>query len=283
MVRSYPDAGRFLRATRKQLEWQEAANCLMLGICGQLVRHPERFEAQPALKTVTDEDGLVLAAMMTPPHKLVLAYHQGDLGSGTQALAEDLIGESWLVPGVFAPSHVAQMFAKNWGELTGIDLHLERRQRVYELREVQLSVSPPGRLRPADEADLPLVQAWWLLFYEGVFGSVDRAQAEQAARLRLSQRDVFLWEDERPVSMAMKTRPTRHGISITLVYTPPSWRGRGYGTACVAGLSRLLLEAGWHFCSLFADVANPVSNHVYRKIGFRPVIEYDEIAFVTER
>ena len=77
----------------------------------------------------------------------------------------------------------------------------------------------------------------------------------------------------------MKTRPTRHGISVSLVYTPPELRGRGYATACVGELSRKLLGAGREFCALFADLANPISNHIYERIGYRPVCDYEEYRF----
>ena len=79
--------------------------------------------------------------------------------------------------------------------------------------------------------------------------------------------------------MAMKTRPTRRGISVSFVYTPPEFRRRGYATACVAELSRLLLESGRQFCSLFTDLANPTSNHIYQQIGYRPVADFDQYSF----
>ena len=67
--------------------------------------------------------------------------------------------------------------------------------------------------------------------------------------------------------------------STFLVYTPPALRGRGYATACVGALSRLLLDAGWALCALFADVANLAANRVYERVGYRPVCEVDEILF----
>jgi predicted GNAT family acetyltransferase len=32
---------------------------------------------------------------------------------------------------------------------------------------------------------------------------------------------------------------------------------------------------------LFADVANPVSNRIYRRLGFVPVAEHVQMAFTT--
>ncbi len=91
--------------------------------------------------------------------------------------------------------------------------------------------------------------------------------------------DLFLWQDGEPVSMAAKARPTRHGTTVILVYTPPALRGRGYATACVASLSQTLLDSGRLFCTLFADRANPISNHLYERIGYRPIGSFTELTF----
>ena len=44
-------------------------------------------------------------------------------------------------------------------------------------------------------------------------------------------------------------------------------------------LSQQMLDAGWEFCVLFTDLANPTSNSVYQKIGYRPVCDFDELEF----
>jgi predicted GNAT family acetyltransferase len=115
-----------------------------------------------------------------------------------------------------------------------------------------------------------------------IFGEADREEARQAAGLGIEDENTYLWEDEKPVSLAMKSRPTRNGVSVTLVYTPPELRGRGYATACVGELSRLLLESGWEYCALFADVTNVAANRVYRRIGYKPVCDHDEYVFLDE-
>ena len=169
--------------------------------------------------------------------------------------------------------------AETWKEVTGRGYDLERRQRVYELREVMSPGPKRGRLRLATEADVELVARWWYGFHLDIFGQVDQAEAKQRVRFHITEGNIYLWEDEQPVSVAMKTRPTRKGISVSLVYTPPELRRQGYATACTGELSRLLLEAGWEFCALFADLSNATSNSIYQRIGYRPVCDYDEYVF----
>ena len=282
-VRNCVDAEVFLRNTKRELESNEAANSLMLGICGQLLRHPERVKAAPCLKTVEDENGLVFAAMMTPPYNLVVYGHQGDLDGAVRVLVEELIREGWRVPGVLGPSEAATIVAETWAELTQQEVGLEQRQRVHELRKVKRPLPERGRLRLATEADVELVTRWRCAFHAAIFGEADRDEEGRAARFRIGTGDMFLWEDGQPVSMAMKTRPTRNGISIGLVYTPPELRGRGYATACVGELSRTLLEEGWEFCALFADLENVAANRVYERTGYKPVCDYDQYVFSQDK
>ncbi len=281
-VTTYSDAEIFFRRTQIALESHEAANSLMLGICGQLVCHPERIETAPCLKTVEDENGLLLAAIMTPPQKLVVYAHRGDLDGAARMLLRDLVAEGWRAPGVLGPSEAAIKVAERWAEIAGGGYRLERRQRVYELRQVAGPLPEQGRLRPATEADVEMVAQWRHEFHLEIFGEAALEESSQAARLRIEQGDIYLWEDGQPVSMAMKTRPTRRGISVSLVYTPPQFRQRGYATACVAHLSRMLLQAGWQFCALFADLANATSNHIYQRIGYTAMCDYDEYRFLEE-
>jgi predicted GNAT family acetyltransferase len=73
---------------------------------------------------------------------------------------------------------------------------------------------------------------------------------------------------------------TPNGRRVGAVYTPLRHRRRGYATALVASLSQVLLDGGAKACFLFTDLANPVSNSIYAKIGYRPVADIAEIDFI---
>jgi predicted GNAT family acetyltransferase len=57
----------------------------------------------------------------------------------------------------------------------------------------------------------------------------------------------------------------------------PGARGRGYATALVADLARELLARGKRKLFLTTDIANPTSNAIYARIGFRA--ENDDCGF----
>ncbi len=67
--------------------------------------------------------------------------------------------------------------------------------------------------------------------------------------------------------------PSSHGAHARIgpVWTAPASRGRGYATALVAAASRELLDRGARRVFLTTDLANPVSNAIYARIGYRPV------------
>jgi predicted GNAT family acetyltransferase len=136
---------------------------------------------------------------------------------------------------------------------------------------------PTGSLRLAREADLELVAGWIAAF--STEATSETVNAADIAANRIGRAMVFLWEDPEPVSMAAWSGKTPNGVRVNLVYTPPPRRGRGYASACVIGVTRLLLERGNRFCFLFTDLSNPTSNRIYRQLGYRPVCDATDYDF----
>jgi predicted GNAT family acetyltransferase len=89
---------------------------------------------------------------------------------------------------------------------------------------------------------------------------------------RLPAGHFFVWEEAAAASMAAHTEPVEGVVRLQYVYTPPELRGRGYAQACVGELSQRMRARG-HRCMLFADLGNPVSNSIYRRLGYRAVAE----------
>jgi predicted GNAT family acetyltransferase len=85
---------------------------------------------------------------------------------------------------------------------------------------------------------------------------------------------ITLWEDGgRPVSMASVTSQVAGVCRVGSVYTPPRYRHRGYGGAVTTAASRRALDRGAAAMVLYADLANPTSNALYQRIGYRPVCD----------
>lgn len=273
LVSTYTDAGQFLEETQHYLEQDEVANGLMLGICFNLKQTaPQRA---PYLGTVEDDHGLALVAVMTPPHKLVLYSHLDDPSEAVRALIQHMQDAHWTVPCVLGQPHIAETFARVWGE----PYHPGMYQRVYELRRVIHPAYPPGTFRAAVPDDLDRIAQWVQAFQFDIGEEATLEEAYDAAQMRIEKNMIYLWEHEEPVSMAAKARPMPNGIAVNLVYTPPAARRNGFATACVARLSQLLLDEGYQWCTLFTDLANPTSNSIYQQIGYVPVCDFNEYRF----
>ena len=153
-------------------------------------------------------------------------------------------------------------------------------QRIYRLDSVNSIPSVPGHMRLATLADKDLVSEWRRAFMGEVGSPTNESIPERDATPFIEKSLIYLWEcSEKPVSMVVKGRPTEHGMSITLVYTPPELRRSGYASGCVAHVCRDILKSGYNFCTLYTDLSNPTSNSIYMRIGFKPVCDSVEYSF----
>jgi predicted GNAT family acetyltransferase len=277
---TYHSAGAFVRANLAYLERQEVVNGLMIGLALVLKDEPLRWGSPPYLAGVSDESGPCLCALMTPPHNLTLYSDRTRYTEALGLVADDLLEHGWPVSGVNGPNPLSDAFAALWAERAGVRARPHHEMRVYELRQVVHPTYPSGRVRPAraDEADL--VVYWSLAFQLDALAELgDRERMREQVPGLLAGGEIYLWDDGGPASMAARARPNTHGITVNRVYTPPALRRRGYASACVAALSQRLLEEGFQFCTLFTNLANPTSNDIYQKIGYRPVCDFREIKF----
>lgn len=278
---TYSNATDFLAVMQPRLAAHEALYGLMLGIALRLEAYPERIEQSPYLATVVDEAGGYTAALMTPPHGVVLYSDQADAQDALRLIAQDLHKGGWSVPTVNGLTHLSATFAQIWSQAQGIGYRVDVEERVFELRKVAPLLYSAGAMRVATLADLDRVVQWIVAFNQEALGEtvIDHAATRQRVQLRITDQTFFLWEDGEPVALAGITRPTPHGMGVGPVYTPPTQRGYGYATSLVAQVSQRLLDSGRQFCTLFTDLANPTSNSIYQKIGYRPVGDYTVYRF----
>ncbi|RFU86397.1 GNAT family N-acetyltransferase [Streptomyces triticagri] len=230
----------------------------------------------------TDAAGDVIGAFVwTPPHPLQLSAVSA---AAAAELAGHLEGEELDgVSGVFA---TAEAFAGAWYEQSGCGSELQFHQRLYRLGVLSPPVpAPPGRARIATRADRGLLMRWYTEFVQGA-GHGDSADPGEWVDRRLAYGGLTLWEGEpdasgvpEPLAMAGRTRETAGQVRIAPVYTPRELRGRGYAGAVTAEVSRMARATGADEVLLFTDLANPTSNSLYQRLGYRPVRDFAVIAF----
>lgn len=294
-VARYPDATAFLAATEPFLMEREALNSMILGVARAQQRLQDAPRARrrrpPLFVAVHGPAGPVLAGLGSAARKFLLAAAGSEPNDAAlTALVRDLCARASDVPSVFGEAALAQRFAELYGAAAGRAYELKVHQRLHELTNAVLpAAEPPGRLRPATVRESELLADWLLAFQIEAMPheAGDREAAAIIIDRLLAHKDIFVWETDageppRPVAMAARARPTSRGIAINLVYTPPAERRQGYATALVAHLSRLLLDSGWQFCTLFTDQSNATANRVYARIGYRPIADFVEYRFLPQ-
>jgi len=278
-LEEHADAAAFLMAAAPVLEADEARHNLMFGICSMLRDAPDTYP-EAHLWTVV-ADGVVGAALVTPPFNLVVAQplDDGALSFAAQALRERGVD----LPGVTAAVPEADVFAEAWTKLTGLRARVRFKQGIYAARSVQTPGGVSGMARRARPDERDLLVAWLRAFHdEALADDSPHIDLERMVdrRLAATNAGLVLWEDEsQPVSMCGFGGPTPHGIRIGPVYTPPALRRRGYAAALTAYVTQQQLESGRDYCFLYTDLANPTSNRIYMNIGYERVCDSSEYAF----
>jgi predicted GNAT family acetyltransferase len=183
---------------------------------------------------------------------------------------------------VNADHGTATAFAEAWQRHTGATAKLrDTRLRLYRLGTLTPpEPMPTGRARVLGEQDLEQVMFWCGEFAKAV-GEVVSIDAGSWAGTRFADKRYTLWEtpDGTPVSIAGLNPLIGGQIQVDIVYTPADLRGHGYAGAVTAAVSRAALTAGAKDVVLFADLSNPTSNALYRRLGYRTLTDWSAYDF----
>jgi predicted GNAT family acetyltransferase len=260
---SDPDA--FLAATAPMAARGEASASFFSGWA----------HAMKSASPVTDErvylatcgDGAVFgAAIQRGAGPVVIGQSDAEVA---MAFADDLAPELPLLQGVVGAPAGCAAFARRWQALTGRTNRLRVHLRQFALTAVNDLPAAPGSMRSAGESDVE-----WLIERDIAFiveaGIPDRPErVRENLPKRVARGQYRIWDDGGRVAHAAFNDAAPEFARIAPVYTPPAHRRRGYATALVAAMSRELLGRGKRKLFLTTDIANPTSNAIYARIGFR--------------
>jgi GNAT superfamily N-acetyltransferase len=210
------------------------------------------------------------AFFQTPPFAVLVTTLPAGSAAG---LIRRLTAETGQPAAINLQSQDEADFGAAWAHATAGSATAAERSRLFRLeRLVPPEPAPPGAARLAGPDDRELLIEWLV-----AFGQEAGTFADDAARTvddRLSHDGLTLWEaGGAPVAMAGNTLEVAGVVRIGPVYTPPGDRRRGYGGAVTAAVSQAALDAGASAVVLFTDLANPTSNALYRRLGYRPVCD----------
>jgi GNAT superfamily N-acetyltransferase len=276
--RTTTDAGEFLAQAGPYLDGDPVENTLLLTIAhgalgsasapGQVVPlygwHPVSPQAAHG------------AFVHTPGMPIILGPLTGPAEPAAAALAAALRRRDRVLAGVDGAPAAAEAFAAQWCRTAGppgpaVPSRVFHRQRLFRLAGLIPPPPPPGRARVATAADRELLTRWTDAFQQEANEGRGPASAAVVDH-RLAYGGLLVWEaGGELVAMAART-PVVSGMSrVAPVYTPPAQRGKGYGGAITVATSQAACAAGAREIVLFTDLANPTSNALYQRLGYRPV------------
>jgi len=284
--RAYKDVKEFYKDTYDILLKDEAQNLIPLGniIIGNKGedkygwRDPDNW----FMATVSDEKSILLTAIMTPPFNLTLYATDNIICEGIlKFFVEEIIKADIHITGITSEKSLAEKFTKIYTASKAVNYTIRFSQRIYELTEVNTDIAEIGQLRLANEKDMAFFPYWLEGLVSESFGSHTDIKSDIETYLYhiMSDRLYVLEVNEIPVSITKITREMENVCGIGLVYTPPYYRGYGYATSCVAKVSSIVLERGFKKCVLYTDLSNPISNSIYKKIGYKPICDSLDIKF----
>jgi len=264
-VKFSENATEALAAGREFLTSRAVLNALSLFLLEGRARRPmpaRYWIAKRARSTV----GVALQSPLDNP--LVLSLMPS---SAVRALVQHIYQSGVHLPAVIGEARIAALFAAEWAQGSKSPVTATRVSRLYEARSVRRGPTVAGRFRFAVASDQALLAAWARAFAKEV-GEPTTDADEIVARM-IAEKSLYVWEDGVPISMAYCSPPAAGVALVSLVYTPPEHRRRGLGAACVAAITRAVLSEGQR-CVLFANLADPTANALYRRIGYQRVAEF---------
>ena len=263
------DIDSYLTAAGGLLSAEPVRNTVLLSVLASLTKlGPAAYGEEAPLFGWWSAGGAVSAAVLqTPPHPMLLT---GLPGESAAELATALADRGARLPGINGAEPDVAALGRAWQQRTGRPGRLHRRMRLYRLGGlVAPDPFPDGAARIATAEDEALVTNWFSAFAAEVG---DHDSPGQLVRSRLASGQLMLWEAAgEPRSLAGVTAVLAGVARVGPVYTPPQWRGRGYGGAVTAAISELALARDAGSVILFTDLANPASNSLYIKLGYEAI------------
>jgi predicted GNAT family acetyltransferase len=268
-VTSFETPAEFQNASWEWLVREPRRNNLILSILRRSVKSGE----QARCWLISSESGPEIALLQTPQYDAVISDGTAEAAQwAARLLPPDL-------PGIVGPSAVADAFSSEWCARNSRSAHLHWGMTFYTLDRVEPFRHPDGALRRATVADLDDLRPLAIAAAKDMnlpAQEQNPEEVEKRIRRNIAGDRQFLWVEGSQIQAIAgyaESLPDA-GARIGVVYTRPEARGRGFGTAITGSVAQLLLDQGQAWVSLFADNANPVSNGIYQRLGFKPELVY---------
>lgn len=279
--KKYENPNEFIEENEKFILEKEWLNNLMSGNYKEALK--EDISQGWLLARVTEGEQTELIILLRKPWRMLMYSPTNNKSEELYKFAAEKLYEiDPELEGINTEKEVSQIFANEFCKIAG------KKQKVrFEMRILVLEKMLNGNLRDdvifrkAIDADRPILKEYRRLFSEEALHEIiSEEELEKKLEKHLEMGFYVLEKDGKIVATACSNRHLTKGKSIGNVFTPKEERGNGYAYNLVYRLSKEFLDNGMEYCVLFTDDSNPVSNHVYEKIGYERRADTMEILFV---
>ena len=267
------NAETFLQSRQEVLSQNESLYCLTWAAIARS-QADEASQTSHRFLTFRDQSRVTAHAIIQQAgsHLILSPMSEGEACE----LADTLARNGIALQIAEGPNDPILSFCQRWTENTSARCETVMNQGLHELTMVDMPELAGGCLVQASHEHRSTLLSLMRGFATSISADAMSIDAlESRADRVLAQRRAYLWQDGSGtvVAMAAVVRESPHTASISWVYTPPQYRRRGHAARVVATLSQAQLDAGKRACNLHTDLANPTSNGVYHRIGYRKISE----------
>lgn len=279
--KKYDDIQEFAKENNELISQKEWLNNLMVGNINYGLKNGT--DEGWLMARVEDNGKVELIILLRRPWHLLL-YSPTDNTSDElyKFAAEAVYGVDNIIPGVNAEKDIANKFAKYYCEKARKNFKLHTPMRILLIEEmVPFELKQDVVFRNAQEQDKETLIRFVRDFHkEALHEEWSYEKAEEYVNEHMDDRYYVLVHDGKIVSQVIATRKMSKGIGIGGVYTPVEERSKGYAFNVVYRATKEQFNNGAEYCVLFTDDANPISNHVYEKIGYKRMVDVEDLDFV---
>lgn len=278
----YEDIKIFANENLDLILEKEWLNNLMMGNCLEGLEKGIDKENW-LLAKIVDNNKTELIMLYRKPWNLLLYSPTNNISDELYKFAaEEIYKIDPNLNGVNSEKVISRKFAEFYCEISKKELKLDHPMRILLLTELpyaKLNNSLIFRKARLDEKPI-LVQYTKEFQKEALNRELDQNRIEEQLKRYFENGYYVLELNGKIVSQAVISRVLKKGNSIGEVYTPKEYRGKGYAYNLVYRMSKKALEDGNEYCVLYTDDENPISNHVYEKIGYKRMIDCEDILFI---
>ncbi|MBU2676732.1 MAG: hypothetical protein KJP16_06565 [Gammaproteobacteria bacterium] len=264
-VTVYNDPTQFLEVCKPVLEQHAAVNNGVLSMIALIEGGSDIFELPAWQATIEDNGRIIGCACHSKPDGLQLTVIPDEAVPLLFAAIDRDIG---MPHRILANENNSRRLAQLWKEERGATVTLSTEWHVYQLHKVV----PPkrranGELRKARNDELDLVANWGRHYGDEKPAPVD---VSDFMVRKLRDGNLFVWDDEGARTILALSGHIDKCSRISAIYTPPEFRGRGYGSTATADLSQRQLDKGCEVVTLSAMIGDP-SERIYIALGYEEI------------